>query len=287
MRVRRFLHLILLLGACGLVWQVWLTWSHSRPPIVTNPPSSLDAPIQTISQAGPRAGNKLSQLIIAKNLFSPDRRTAKEEAPKKEEKSPVPPPRHLKLVGVFLADGRKEAFFTDSSKGGKVVRVADGGTLESYHVTRLTHSEAVLTLGKGGEEVSLRMNVQKSIDAAKAPRIIPVRPKPQSQAKPTEEGAKGRSRQGQAAPQGQAVPQGQAPRQQGSPSYESILGGGATPAPVLGANTTPTAAAASGNGQDEALSIRQNIRQMQRRLREIRRDRARQRRETRAEGRDE
>ena len=279
MRVRRFLHLILLLGVCGLVWQVWLTWSHSRPPIVTNAPSSLNTHMPTISQAGPGTGKKLSRTITAKNLFSPDRRTPKEEAPKQEEKPPVPPPKHLKLVGVFLTDGRQEAFFTDASKGGKVVRVAAGGTLESYQVTRLTHSEAVLTLGEGGEEVSLQINVQKSIDAAKAPRIIPARPKPQKQAKPTGEEAQGGS------------PEGRVPPTQPLPSYESVLGASSTPVPVLGAGITPAAAptapTASGNGQDEALSIRQNIRQMQRRLREIRRNRARESRETRAEGRNE
>jgi hypothetical protein len=277
MRVRRFLHFILLLGACGLVWQVWLTWSHSRPPIVTNGPSSLKTQVPTVSQAGPGTGKNLSHTITAKNLFSPDRRTAQEEAPKKEEKPPVPPPKHLKLVGVFLTGGRKEAFFTDASKGGKVVRVAAGATFESYQVTRLTHSEAVLTLGKGGEEVSLRMDIQKSTDAAKAPRIIPTKPK-----KPAR-------RKGDGAEEGS--PEGQAPGKQAPLTYESILGGGSAPVRVLGAATTQAAATtpppASGNGQDEALSIRQNIRQMQRRLREIRRVRARERRETRAEGRNE
>lgn len=274
MRIRRFLHVILLLGACGLVWKVWLTWSHTWPPIATNTPSSLNAYVPMVSRAGPGTGKKLSRLITQKNLFSPDRRTAKEEAPKQKEKPPVPPPKHLKLVGVVLTGGRKEAFFTDASRGGKVVRVMAGGVFESYQVTRLTHSEAVLTLGKGGEEVSLRINVQKSIDAAKAPRIIPARPKSQKQAKPTEERAEG------------GGPEGKAP-----PTSGSLLGGSSAPAAVLGAGTAEAAAttvsSASGDGQDEALSLRQNIRQLQRRLRDIRRQRARERRDTRAEGRDE
>jgi hypothetical protein len=258
MRVRRFLHLILLLGVCGLVWQVWLTWSHSRPPIVTNAPSSLNTHMPTISQAGPGTGKKLSRTITAKNLFSPDRRTPKEEAPKQEEKPPVPPPKHLKLVGVFLANGHQEAFFADASKGGKVVRVPTGGTLESYQLTRLTHAEAVLTLGQGGEEVSLQIAVQKSPDAAKASRRTSAKPKRLA------EPVGGR-------PGGQAPPQ--AP-----PAYQSVLGAGT---PQAAATTTLTA-----SGQDEAVSIRQNIRQLQRRLRDIRRDRARERRAARAEADD-
>ena len=136
MRVRRFLHLILLLGACGLVWQVWSTWSHLRPPHVTPSPSSLDTPVPTVSPARPRIGRKLSRRVTAKDLFSPERRPAKKEAPKQAEEPSVPPPEHLKLVGVFLANGQQEAFFADASKGGKVVRVPTGGTLESYQLTR-------------------------------------------------------------------------------------------------------------------------------------------------------
>ena len=258
MRVRRFLHLILLLGACGLVWQVWSTWSHLRPPHVTPSPSSLDTPVPTVSPARPRIGRKLSRRVTAKDLFSPERRPAKKEAPKQEEQPSVPPPEHLKLVGVFLANGHQEAFFADASKGGKVVRVPTGGTLESYQLTRLTHAAAVLTLGQGGEEVSLQIAVQQSPDAAKAARRTSA--KPQRLAEPMG----GR-------PGGQAPPQ--AP-----PAYQSVLGAGT---PQAAATTTLTA-----SGQDEAVSIRQNIRQLQRRLRDIRRDRARERRAARAEADD-
>ena len=258
MRVRRFLHLILLLGACGLVWQVWSTWSHLRPPHVTPSPSSLDTPVPTVSPARPRIGRKLSRRVTAKDLFSPARRPAKKEAPKQAEEPSVPPPEHLKLVGVFLANGQQEAFFADASKGGKVVRVLAGGTLESYQLTRLTHAEAVLTLGQGGEEVSLQIAVQQSPDAAKAARRTSA--KPQRLAEPVG----GR-------PGGQAPPQ--AP-----PAYPSVLGAGT---PQAAATTTPSA-----SGQDEAVSIRQDIRQLQSRLRDIRRARARERRAARAEAND-
>ena len=212
----------------------------------------------TVSPARPRIGRKLSRRVTAKDLFSPERRPAKKEAPKQAEQPSVPPPEHLKLVGVFLANGHQEAFFADASKGGKVVRVPTGGTLESYQLTRLTHAEAVLTLGQGGEEVSLQIAVQKSPDAAKASRRTSAKPKRLA------EPVGGR-------PGGQAPPQ--AP-----PAYQSVLGAGTPQA----AATTASAA----SGQDEAVSIRQNIRQLQSRLRDIRRDRARERRAARAEADD-
>ncbi len=278
MRVRRFLHVLLLIGAVGLGWQAWLTWSYSRPPLVTNSPNGFPQALPTISQAGAETARKLASRVIEKNLFSPDRRTQKEEKPKPEEEPTVPPPQHLKLVGVFVADDRQEAFFTDASKGGKVVRVMAGEDLDSYHLTRLTHSEATLTLGKGGQEVSLRMDIQKSREAARAPRIVPSRP--QSQPKPQLQ----RERQAQREEQEPAETSAPPP----TPTYSSILGGNATPAPVLGSGQAAASLeAASGNGQGEALSIRQNIRQLQRRLREIRRQRARERRQARTDGRDE
>ena len=69
-----------------------------------------------------------------------------------------------------MADGRLEALFADASKGGKVTRVRSGDSFDAYQLTRLTHSDATLALGAGGEEVSLSLNIQKSSEAAKAPR---------------------------------------------------------------------------------------------------------------------
>ena len=276
MRVRRFLHLILLAGVLGLIGQVWQTWSHNPTPDIIQPPQAPGTALPVIPVARLGTGQQLAKVITEKNLFSPDRKTAQEAPPKEEEKPDIPPPRHLKLVGVFLFDSKKEAFFQDSSKGGKVVRVATGGSLGAYHLTHLTHSEATLTIGENGQQVDMRIDIQKSKDAAKAPRILPTRPKPAPQT-----------------PQGRQEGTEQAEEvAQPVPSYNQILGGDAASAPVLGAASPQTAAtgteqASSDNSQDEALSIRQNIRQLQRRLREIRRVRAQERRAEREQGRDQ
>lgn len=279
MRVRRFLHLILLLGVFGLLWQVWYTWSHSRTPPIAQPLEKPGTALPVLPVARVEAGRQFARVITEKNLFSPDRKTETEEPVEIEEKPTVPPPSHLKLVGVFLRDDKKEAFFQDASQGGKVVRVAAGDMLDSYHLARLTRSEATLTMGKGGQEVSMRIDVQKSQEAAKAPRLVPTRPQPASRT-PDSPGQQEQTEQAE----------------EGQPSIVSstqILGGGGTPVPILGADSSQSAAtgtgmeqASSDSSQDEALSIRQNIRQLQRRLREIRRQRARERRLEREQGRD-
>ena len=278
MRIRRFLHLILLVGVFGLLWQVWQTWSHSRTPLLAQPSAAAGTALPILPVARVGAGRQFARVITEKNLFSPDRKTEEDEPVKIEEQPTVPPPSHLKLVGVFLLDDKKEAFFQDASKGGKVVRVAAGDMLESYHLARLSRSEATLTIGKGGQEVSMRIDVQKSQDAAKAPRILPARPQPPSRTPDSS----GQQEQGGQTEGGQSS----------VVSSPQILGGG-TPVPILGADSSQTAATGTGleesssnSSQDEALSIRENIRQLQRRLREIRRQRAQERRLEREQGRD-
>ena len=261
MRLRRFVHMILLLGVCGLAWQVFLAWSHTHPLIVADPSPGLTKDLPSLPQAGPATGKKLVGVIADKNLFAPDRRPAKKipELNPVAQKPVVPPPDHLKLVGIFMADGRLEALFVDSSKGGKVTRVSSGDSFDAYHLTRLTHSEATLALGPGGDEVSLSLDIQKSSEAVKAPRTAPPRRRIASKA----QDADGKSETASASPL------------------------------VLGSDAVQTAATqaakkadAKDEGKDDASSIRQNIRQLQRRLREIRRRRARERREARAEERE-
>ena len=255
MRFQRFIHMVLLLGVCGLGWQVFVAWSGVRPPVAAEAPADLNTAIPSLPRAELRTGRRLAGVITAKNLFAPDRRPARKILPPNpdEQKIVIPPPDHLKLVGVFMADGRLEALFADASKGGKVTRVRSGDSFDAYQLTRLTHSDATLALGAGGEEVSLSLNIQKSSEAAKAPRTK----QPRRQAAAT------------------------------APDAEGKAETAASPL-VLGSDAVQTAATqaaektdAEDGGKDEATTIRQNIRQLQRRLREIRRRRARERREAR------
>lgn len=259
MRFQRFIHMVLLLGVCGLGWQVFVAWSGVRPPVAAEAPADLNTAIPALPRAEPRTGRRLAGVITAKNLFAPGRRPARKIPPPNpdEQKIVVPPPDHLKLVGVFMADGRLEALFADASKGGKVTRVRSGDSFDAYQLTRLTHSDATLALGAGGEEVRLSLNIQKSSEAAKAPRTK----QPQRQAVAKAQDAEGKAE---------------------TAASPLVLGsGGAQTAATQTAEKVETQAETQDGGKDEATTIRQNIRQLQRQLREIRRRRARERREAR------
>ncbi len=268
MRIRRFIHMILLLGVCGLAWQAFLAWAYTRPPIMAEPSPDLNTALPSFPQAGPAAGKKLVGVITAKNLFAPSRRTENARRPPAKPPPTVPPPDHLSLVGVFIVGDRHEALFADSSKGGKVTRVRSGDTLDSYHLAHLTHAEATLAFGAEGREVSLRLNTQKSTDAAKAPRIVPARSQEQANSQTAE--------QERSQPDTQNSTRGT--------DSTLILGAAADSGEQAG---TRVKKVPTGSDQDEAVTIRQNIRQLQRRLREIRRQRARERRAARAKEQDE
>ncbi len=229
MRIRRFIHLLLFFLAIALFWQVVETWSRPHPvpasPDAARPPEEAGAPRFAPTPA-PAVVKQLAQVIADKDLFSPSRSRAVAEPP--PEAAPVPPPVHLKLVGIILFPGQEEAFFSDSSQGGKVVRLRKGDTLGPYRLVQIAPLQATLTLGQDGEEVSLPLVVIDSSAAAKAPRLIP--------------------------PLAQAA--SQTARVQQARAVAATADGGAL--------------------TDETQAIRQNIQQLQRRLRQIRRQAARQ-----------
>jgi hypothetical protein len=179
MRVRRFLHILLLAGVLALLWQVVATWRRPLPEVsadVANG-SEADAPPPPAPVVGHKASKQLAEAIADKDLFAPSRSRAvvEESAPVKET---VPPPSHLKLVGVFLAPKREEAFFIDSSQGGKVVRARKGETLGAYQLVQVTPLHVTLTVGQDGDEVQLPLALLDSGAALKAPRLIPAVPRP-------------------------------------------------------------------------------------------------------------
>ncbi len=227
MRIRRFFHIVLAVIALGIIWQVASTWSRAMPGVQ---PESARTRTQdrTATALPPRAirtGQRLAQQITDKDLFSEDRKrpVVVQQVVSAE---PPPPPSHLTLVGVLLTPSREEAFLSDSSQGNRVTRVQKGEQIgDLYHLTRLTASEATLSLGNGGGEVALPLALLSSKRAKSLPRLAPKK-----------------------AP---AAKQAQQPAE--------------------------SQAAAEAGGDDPA-QIRENIRQLQRRLRTIRRQAARERR---------
>lgn len=172
MRVRRFLHFLLFTCVLLLLWQVVLTWSRTLPVSLSAPPRDLqeDAPSVFPAAPLPQVGEQLAEVIADKDLFSPTRRRASANSVRVE--TAVPPPSHLKLVGVFLVAGREEALFADSSQGGKVLRVRKGETVGAYQLTSITSTKATLAVGQNGEEVSLPLLILDSGAAAKTPHSL-------------------------------------------------------------------------------------------------------------------
>ena len=231
MRIRRFFHTILAVIALGILWQTVSTWSRAMPEV--QPESARDRtrdrPATALPARSIRAGQRLAQQITDKDLFAPDRKRPV-VVQQTVTAEPIPPPSHLSLVGVLLTPGREEAFLANSSQGNRVTRVQKGEQIEHYRLTRLTASEATLSLGNGGGEVALPLALLTSTKAKSLPRLTPRKAAAAKQAQPAQSQATGAESQ-----------------------------------------------AAAGAGDDPA-KIRENIRQLQRRLRTIRRQAARERR---------
>lgn len=234
MRIRRFLHVVLFFFACLLVWQIVETW---RRPLAEQRSAAQSSPLEekplpAFQAPPPQTGRRYAEVIADKDLFAPSRSRAAVET---KPVATVPPPSHLKLVGVVLTHGREEALFADSTQGGKVVRIRRGEALGSYKLVGVAPLQATLTMGQDGDEVSLPLLVLDSNTAAQGQRLLP----------PQMRGNQGRAVQQQAR-QVQPAP---------GPS---------------GVTATPQA-----QPQNETHAIRQNIQQLQQRLRQLRKQAAR------------
>lgn len=174
MRIRRFLHILLQIGVIVLLWQIISTWRRPLPELVAATPGNAEG--GAVAQPSPLRtagdGKPLAEAIADKDLFSPSRSRATEPV---EVATPVatPPPSHLKLIGVFLSPNREEAFFVDSSQGGKVVRVRKGESLGAYRLNKVSPLRVTLIVGQDGEEVALPLVLLDSGGAGKAPRLLP------------------------------------------------------------------------------------------------------------------
>lgn len=224
MRVRRFLHIVLFSIACLLAWQIVEAWRRPLEAQHSTAPQNLEEkPLPVFHTPPPQTGKLYASIIADKDLFVPSRSRAAVEV---KPVVSVPPPSHLKLVGVVLAHGREEALFADSTQGGKVARVRKGEALGAYKLVEVAPLQATLTLGQDGDQVSLPLLVIDSNTAAQGPHLMPA----------IVRGNQGRRAQSQGR---QAIP--------------------------LGNNED------EGQTQSEAHAIRQNIQQLQQRLRQIRR----------------
>lgn len=172
MRVRRFLHLLLFLIAGLLMWKIEETWrrplEESRSSAQPNSSEEKSMPSQQLPTL--QVGKRYAEVITDKDLFVPSRSRALKEA---TPAVAVPPPSHLRLVGVLRTADREEAFLADSTQGGKVVRVRKGELIGSYRLVNVAPLQATLSMGQDGDEVSLPLLVLDSGTAGQAQRLLP------------------------------------------------------------------------------------------------------------------
>ncbi len=185
MRIRRFLHFILLLLAALMGWQVVGAWTTPAPRLLPPAPPSGQigsGNIPLFRFPPPEERKKLAALIAEKDLFSPSRGQDEEEGEEGPDlKESVPLPDHLRLVGIVRLPEKQEAFLRDTRQKGQVIRVRVGEKIGEYRLIHADESSVVLML-PDGQRVSLELQVQKGAEAARAPRVPISRPAGSSRA---------------------------------------------------------------------------------------------------------
>src|SRR5581483_3721534 len=176
MRIRTFLHMVLvfvILALCGKIVVTWRRPSLSLPRETAPPPSALPDAEAPLAGRTPDEMTAVVETIAQHDLFSPDR--GETPAPPTTDAGPkkVDPPSHLKLVGVVLTRSRAEAFLSDASQGNKVVRVKQGDAIGQYQLLQVSAAEVKLSLGAGGEVAPLQLRILDSATSQQAPRLIP------------------------------------------------------------------------------------------------------------------
>jgi hypothetical protein len=167
--------LILLAG-----WRTYQVWRRSAPTVMASGAGS--APIEPIP--APVRTPQLPQLvsgIAEKDLFDPSRQAPGIEAAPAPEQTPAPPPT-LKLAGVVVLGGEKEAVFADANQGNKQMRLRIGEEISGYRLQKI-ELENVSLVNSAGEEVNLTLLLDAGKEKGQAygpggrpsPRPAPVR----------------------------------------------------------------------------------------------------------------
>jgi hypothetical protein len=169
------LALLLLAG-----WRTYEVWRRPAPAVMAS--SDEMAPLEPLPP--PARNPQIAQLVTViaeKDLFDPSRQAAGNEGAPAPEQTPAPPPT-LKLAGVIVLDGEKEAVFADANQGNKQMRMRVGEEISGYRVQRIDE-ENVSLVNSAGEEVNLTLLLEGGKGAAQSfgpggrptPRPAPVR----------------------------------------------------------------------------------------------------------------
>src|SRR5215472_13061193 len=81
-------------------------------------------------------------VIADKDLFDASRKAPEAVAPQAEH-TPAPPPT-LKLTGVVVVGGEREAVLSDTAQNNKQIRMREGEDISGYKVSRITTDDVAL-----------------------------------------------------------------------------------------------------------------------------------------------
>lgn len=154
--------LIALIALAG--WRTYEVWRRQAPAAMATGDDAAGAvePLPPPPRNPPVT--QIVTVIAEKDLFDPSRQAggADSSAPMPEQ-TPAPPPT-LKLAGVIVLDGQKEAVFADASQGNKQKRMRIGEEISGYRVQSIDEQNVSLVNG-AGEEVRLTL----LLEAGKVP----------------------------------------------------------------------------------------------------------------------
>jgi hypothetical protein len=147
---------ILLLALIALAgWRTYEVWRRQAPAAMP----SGDEAATVVEPLAPAPRNppvtQLVTVIAEKDLFDPSRQAGGVDSAPMPEQTPAPPPT-LKLAGVIVLDGQKEAVFADASQGNKQKRMRIGEEISGYRVQSIDEQNVSLVNG-AGEEVRLTL----------------------------------------------------------------------------------------------------------------------------------
>jgi type II secretory pathway component PulC len=180
----RLINIVLLLLIALVVWRTISVWRRGVPQVQAR----MDAPGRAPGDSLPGPGRKpalpqMVAVIAEKDLFDASRK-APEVAQPAPERTPTPPPT-LKLSGVLVVGGEREAVLTDMAQGNRQIRMREGEDISGYKVSKITADEISLVSGSG-EEVTLSLQIDKTKGPHKGfgPGGKPVAHPPPAQARP-------------------------------------------------------------------------------------------------------
>jgi hypothetical protein len=165
MRRWTIINVLLLVMVALLGVEIYRTWARGLPSVVVHPrppaPERPDGRRAGTERGGARAHQPPAGLVAAiaeKDLFDPSRRAPAEAAVPEAARETGPPP-GLRVVGVRILGGDREAFVTDANQGNQQRRLRVGDQIAGYTVKTI-EATALGLVSPSGDPVTMPLEVE-------------------------------------------------------------------------------------------------------------------------------